>query len=54
MKDALIVAKNKGYDVFNCLDVQQNTQFLSELQFGIGDGNLHYYFYNWRVHKMTP
>ena len=54
MKDALIAAKNKGYDVFNCLDVQENKQFLEELQFGIGDGHLHYYFYNWRVQKLAP
>lgn len=31
MKDALILAKNKGYDVFNCLDVQHNEQFLKDL-----------------------
>lgn len=54
MKDALIAAKEKGYDVFNCLDVQENNQFLEELQFGIGDGHLHYYFYNWRVQKLAP
>ena len=25
-KDALILAKNKGYDVFNCLDVMYNAE----------------------------
>lgn len=53
-KDALIIAKNKGYDVFNALDVMHNSQYLEELKFGIGDGNLHYYFYNWRVQKIDP
>ena len=40
-KDALILAKNKGYDVFNALDVMQNKAFHEELKFGMGDGNLH-------------
>jgi len=49
MKDCLTIAKNNGFDVFNALDVMENSQFLEELKFGIGDGHLHYYFYNWRV-----
>ena len=54
ISDALIIAKNKGYDVFNALDVQQNSEVFKELKFAIGDGNLHYYLYNWRVHKLEP
>jgi glycylpeptide N-tetradecanoyltransferase len=53
-KDLLILAKNKGYDVFNALDIMQNDEYLKELKFGIGDGNLHYYFYNWRIQKLNP
>lgn len=53
-KDALIMAKNKGYDVFNALDIMHNKEYLEELKFGVGDGNLHYYFYNWRVNRFTP
>lgn len=53
-KDALILAKNKGYDVFNALDIQLNEEYLKELKFGVGDGNLHYYFYNWRIAKLSP
>ena len=53
-RDALTIAKNKGYDVFNALDILKNTEYLQELKFGVGDGNLHYYFYNWRVAKITP
>jgi glycylpeptide N-tetradecanoyltransferase len=49
MRDALILARNKGYDVFNALDVQQNIEVMKELNFGVGDGNLHYYLYNWRI-----
>ena len=54
MKQTLHQAKTKGYDVFNALDVQENEQVLKDLKFGVGDGNLHYYLYNWRVQKLTP
>ncbi|KAF4529440.1 hypothetical protein B566_EDAN003536 [Ephemera danica] len=48
MNDALISAKNSGFDVFNALDLMENKEFLKELKFGKGDGNLQYYLYNWR------
>ncbi|KAH3715920.1 hypothetical protein DPMN_058636 [Dreissena polymorpha] len=32
----------------------QNKQFLDKLKFGIGDGNLQYYLYNWRCTQMEP
>lgn len=51
MNDALIVAKQKDYDVFNALDVMQNESFLKELKFGPGDGQLHYYLYNYRIRR---
>ena len=50
MNDGLILAKRKGYDVFNALDIMQNASVLKELKFGPGDGYLHYYLYNYRVH----
>ena len=31
------------------MDVAQNETWLRELKFGIGDGNLHYYLFNWRM-----
>lgn len=49
MQDALTVAHSKGYDVFNALDLLENSAFLKELKFGIGDGSLQYYLYNWRM-----
>ncbi|CDY54386.1 BnaC09g53700D [Brassica napus] len=49
MNDALIVSKHKGFDVFNALDVMHNESFLKELKFGPGDGQLHYYLYNYRL-----
>lgn len=48
MQDALISAKNDGFDVFNALDLMENKTFLDPLKFGIGDGNLQYYVYNWK------
>ncbi|XP_022649435.1 glycylpeptide N-tetradecanoyltransferase 2-like [Varroa jacobsoni] len=54
MYDALVVAKNRGYDVFNALDLMDNKEFLEELKFGIGDGNLQYYLYNWRCPALEP
>ena len=40
------------FDVFNALDLMDNPEFLEKLKFGIGDGNLQYYLYNWRCPPM--
>lgn len=47
MRNALILAKNENMDVFNALEQMKNKQFFSDLKFGMGDGNLQYYLYNW-------
>ena len=52
MRDALILAKNEGMDVFNALDLMDNDEFLEALKFGRGDGNLQYYVYNWSCPAM--
>lgn len=52
MQDALIIAKNKGYDVFTALDMMQNKTFLDDLKFGPGDGRLHYYLFNWSAPQL--
>jgi len=52
MKDALILAKSTGADVFNALKLMDNDEFLSELKFGPGDGHLQYYIYNWACPEM--
>lgn len=44
----------KGFDVFNALDLMANKTFLEKLKFGIGDGNLQYYLYNWKCPGMEP
>ena len=45
----MILATGKGYDVFNALDLMENAEFLKDLKFGIGDGTLQYYLFNWRM-----
>lgn len=54
MGDALVLAKKADFDVFNALDLMENAEFLEKLKFGIGDGNLQYYLYNWRCPQMQP
>jgi glycylpeptide N-tetradecanoyltransferase len=51
MKLALVKAKELGFDVFNALDIMDNGKFLEELKFGVGDGYLYYYLYNWRIQE---
>lgn len=40
--------------MFNALDIMDNKQILEDLKFGVGDGNLHYYLYNWKCPSMVP
>jgi len=51
INDALIIACEQKFDVFNCLNHQHNSEFLSYLKFREGSGNLKYYLYNW---STTP
>ena len=44
----------RDFDVFNALDLMENKEFLEKLKFGIGDGNLQYYLYNWKCPFMEP
>lgn len=46
---ALVKAKELGYDVFNALDIMENQEVFHELKFGVGDGFLHYYLWNWNL-----
>lgn len=52
MKDALILAKNSGCDVFNALELMENKSFFEPLRFGPGDGMLQYYVYNWSCSEI--
>ena len=53
MKNALILAKEDNFDVFNALDIMDNKECFEELHFGVGSGNLFYYLYNWGL-KSIP
>ena len=37
------------FDVFNALTSHDNPLFLEQLKFGAGDGQLHFYLYNYRA-----
>lgn len=47
--DALISAKAAGVDVFNALTSQDNPLFIEENKFGVGDGYLNYYLFNYKM-----
>ncbi|KAL5261544.1 hypothetical protein ACHWQZ_G007302 [Mnemiopsis leidyi] len=54
MYDTLIMAKKNNFDVFNALDLMENKPILDDLKFGMGDGNLHYYIFNWVCPNIEP
>ena len=54
MKCALILAKNAGFDVFNCLNIMKNEEAFTDLLFGKGGGKLKYYFWNFVCPPTEP
>ncbi|KAJ7581232.1 N-myristoyl transferase [Mycena floridula] len=53
ISDAAVVANNAKFDVFNALTLMDNNSFLQHLKFGVGDGHLNYYLYNWRTAPLA-
>ena len=53
LKNLLIIAQNNNVDVLNCLDIHDNMQFIHQLRFNIGTGQLHYYIQNLQL-KCNP
>jgi len=51
--DAIIVASEAGFDVFNALTLMDNVSILQDLKFGLGDGFLNFYLYNWRTMPLA-
>ncbi|KAM5355208.1 hypothetical protein ACJ41O_001854 [Fusarium nematophilum] len=51
--DALILAKRYKFDVFNALTLMDNALFLEQQKFGAGDGQLHYYLFNYRLNPIA-
>ena len=54
MKCALILAKNAGFDVFNCLNIMKNEEAFQDLLFGKGGGKLKYYLWNFVCPETEP
>ena len=52
IRDALILAKNKEFDVFNMTQVLKHKWVTGELLFKPGDGILAHYLYNWRIRTI--
>ena len=53
MHDALILAKKSKFDVFNALSLLHNGLFLEDQKFGPGDGQLHFYIFNYRANPIA-
>lgn len=51
--DALILAKQNKFDVFNALTMMDNNFFLEKQLFGAGDGQLHYYLFNYLTNPIA-
>ncbi|KAI6005702.1 N-myristoyl transferase [Pisolithus albus] len=51
--DALIIANQANFDVFNAVTLMDNVSFLDDLKFGAGDGLLNFYLYNWRTAPLA-
>ncbi|KAJ7774485.1 N-myristoyl transferase [Mycena maculata] len=51
--DALVIANQAKLDVFNALTLMDNVPILKDLKFGVGDGYLNFYLYNWRTAKLA-
>lgn len=49
LKDAIIMARNRGFDVYNCLNVGVDDEELREHKFIEGTGHNHYYLWNWKL-----
>jgi glycylpeptide N-tetradecanoyltransferase len=54
IKNALILAKSEGFDVYNALNLMQNNSVFTDLLFGQGDGSLKYYLYNYKCPTTEP
>ncbi|KAI0064592.1 N-myristoyl transferase [Artomyces pyxidatus] len=51
--DAVIIADQNKFDVFNALTLMDNWSFLQDLKFGGGDGLLNFYLYNWSTKPLA-
>lgn len=54
IQDAMSLAKEFGFDVFNMLNIMDNSSYKDDLKFGQGDGFLRYYLFNWKYPSIKP
>ncbi|KMV66497.1 N-myristoyl transferase [Encephalitozoon cuniculi EcunIII-L] len=50
--DLMHFSQVEGCDVFNCLDMMENSSFLARLGFVCGSGEIRYYLYNWKSEEI--
>jgi glycylpeptide N-tetradecanoyltransferase len=43
------MARNRGFDVYNCVNVSVDIEELREHKFIEGTGHNHYYLWNWKL-----
>ncbi|KAI1436819.1 peptide N-myristoyl transferase [Xylaria sp. CBS 124048] len=53
VSDSLVYCKQYKFDVYNALSLMDNGLFLEEQKFGPGDGQLHYYLFNYRANPIS-
>ncbi|KAI2601943.1 peptide N-myristoyl transferase [Hypoxylon sp. NC1633] len=53
VSDSLVLCKQHKFDVYNALSLMDNGLFLEEQKFGPGDGQLHYYLFNYRANPIA-
>lgn len=51
--DSLYYCKKYKFDVYNALSLMDNGLFLEEQKFGPGDGQLHYYLFNYKANPIA-
>jgi glycylpeptide N-tetradecanoyltransferase len=51
--DSLVYCKKYKFDVCNALSLMDNGLFLEDQKFGPGDGQLHYYLFNYRANAIA-
>jgi len=51
LKDAIIMARNRGFDVYNCINIGLDEDELREHKFMEGTGHNHYYLWNWKINE---
>lgn len=49
LEDLIFYSNKQKCDVFNCIDIGNNLEFIKTLNFVEGTGDLKYYLYNWRA-----